>query len=93
MSFEDFKKSCQVTQDSVEEIEKRNIYPDDGRVPHVPFGFKNADWVEFKHQVQQGDDVYFFSTSRESWQNLAGRAGYVLVRGGEVVATFETMMN
>jgi hypothetical protein len=93
MTFEDWKKKHSVEKDSIEEIEKRNLYPDDGRVPHVPFGFMNEKWLNFKRQAQGGDEIYFYITSRESWQNLAGRAGFILVRNGEVVATFETMMN
>ncbi len=78
---------------SPEEIEAANLYEDDGRVPHVPFGFGHAKWVAFKSQAQPGDTFHEFSSSADSWRNLAGRAGFVLVRGGEAIATFGTMMN
>ena len=93
MSFDEWKKDCAVEEQTLEKIETVNLYPDDGRVPHVPFGLRNADWLRFKSKTQPGDTLYFYSTSPESWEHLAGRAGYVLVRGGEVVDTFNTMMN
>jgi hypothetical protein len=33
---------------TIEEIEATHTYPNDGRVPHVPFGFGNAEWLSFK---------------------------------------------
>jgi hypothetical protein len=77
----------------IEEIESAHMYPDDGRVPHVPFGFAHAKWIEFKRGIQPGDKIYDFASSPESWRNLAGRAGYVLVRDGKPVDTFVTLMN
>lgn len=78
---------------TIEEIEEAHYYPDDGRVPHVPFGFNNDQWVNFKRKLQPGDKIYDFCSSAHSWQNLAGRMGYVLVRNGEVVDFFVTLMN
>jgi hypothetical protein len=78
---------------TIAEIEAANTYPDDGRVPHVPFGFQNAKWLAFKAKMQPGDKIVDFATAPDSWQHLAGRAGYVLVRHGKPVDTFVTMMN
>jgi hypothetical protein len=78
---------------TIEEIEKMKTPPEDGRVPHVPFGFQNQKWLEFKSQIQPGDKIHDFSSSEESWENLAGRAGYILVREGRVIDTFVTIMN
>jgi hypothetical protein len=44
-------------------------------------------------QMQPGDELWAFSSSTVSWQNLCGRAGIALVRGGEVVASMITKMN
>lgn len=78
---------------TIEQIEVANLYEDDGRVPHVPFGFGNPDWLGFKAQVQPGNKLHLFESSPKSWRNLAGRAGYLLLRGNEVVDTFVTIMN
>jgi hypothetical protein len=78
---------------TIEEIESANTYPDDGRVPHVPFGFGNAAWLSFKNKIRPGDKILDFCSSEHSWQNLAGRAGYILVREGKVIDTLVTIMN
>ncbi len=78
---------------TIAEIEAANFPDDDGRVPHVPFGFANDKWLAFKAKMQPGDKIVDFATSPESWENLAGRAGYALVREGKPVETFVTMMN
>jgi hypothetical protein len=78
---------------SPEQIEADNLHEDDGRVPHLPFGFGHDKWAAFKAQAQPGDTFHAFSSSAESWRNLAGRAGFVLVRGEEALATFGTIMN
>jgi hypothetical protein len=78
---------------TIEEIEAANLYPDDGRVPHVPFGFTNDKWVAFKAKMQPGDKIVDFSTSDESWEHLAGRAGYAIMRGDEVIEEFVAIMN
>ena len=77
----------------IEEIERKHTYPEDGRIPHVPFGFANASWVEFKSQIEPGDKIYSFESSPESWRILAGREGYILVRNEKVIATMITRMS
>lgn len=66
------------------------IRPD---LPKVPFRFANAEWVAFKSMVRRGDKIVQYSTSRHSWEHLAGEAGYGLIRSGCVIATFRTMLN
>ncbi len=78
---------------TVEELEKLHMYPDDGRVPHVPFGFNHQAWLRFKSQIKPGDKIFAFESSQESWEHLAGRAGYELVRDEEVIASIITRMN
>jgi hypothetical protein len=78
---------------TLEEIEAANLYQDDGRVPHVPFGFGNDKWLAFKCQLQPGDQLHAFESSAESWKHLAGRAGFLIVRGDEIIAQFDTLMN
>jgi hypothetical protein len=43
--------------------------------------------------MRPGDDLWEYCISPESWQHLAGRAGYAVVREGEVVDGILTMMN
>jgi hypothetical protein len=78
---------------TIEEIEAANLSPNDGRVPHVPFGFESARWEQFKAQMQPGDLIYAFESAPETWSALAGRAGYVLVREGKPIAQIVTLMN
>ncbi len=40
-----------------------------------------------------GDELWKFSSGAESWGQLAGRGGYVILRNGEHVAHLTTMMN
>jgi hypothetical protein len=93
MNFDDWKRDMFVEKEAVEKVEADNLYPDDGRVPHVPFGFSHDKWLQFRRQMQPGDELYYYETSAESWRNLAGRSGYILVRDGEVIDNFGTMMN
>ena len=59
----------------------------------VPFGFSNGDWSQLLAIMQDGDELWTFSTSEESWKHLAGRAGISLVRNGEVIRSMVTKMN
>jgi hypothetical protein len=51
----------------------------------VPFGFKNIEWKELVASMQEGDELWEFSSAEHAWQHLAGRAGIALVRNGEIV--------
>jgi hypothetical protein len=59
----------------------------------VPFGAQASEWKAFKLRAQPGDEVWRFSSPPESWRALAGRAGVALVRNGEIVEKFVTLMN
>ena len=50
---------------------------------------------EFKAQFQEGDELWYFCTPPESWskKRMAGRAGYMIIRRGEIVASIVTLMN
>ena len=78
---------------TVAEVEALEMCPDDGRVPHVPFGFMNDRWEEFKAQVQEGDKIVAFSSDAESWVQMCGREGYHLVRDKGIVTEIITLMN
>jgi hypothetical protein len=59
----------------------------------VPFGFQNARWQALQAQVMEGDELWEYSSPPWTWSNMAGRAGYALVRGGKVVGEICTRMN
>lgn len=81
-------------QTTVEEAEGENLVEDERLGPNpVPFGFQHDRWLRFKEQIRQGDQVWRFSSSADSWEHLAGRAGLCIVRDGEVVDSIVTVMN
>ncbi len=55
---------------------------------------KNPDfWSSFRSQIQDGDEIWQYCSDRQSWDHLAGRAGYQITRGGETVGAVTTVMN
>ena len=58
-----------------------------------PFGGLNAQWETLKARMQPGDELWTFSSSAQSWADLAGRAGVALVRDGEIIERMVTIMN
>jgi hypothetical protein len=58
-----------------------------------PYGVSREAWIKLKSQMVEGDDIRAFSAPADYWENLAGRAGYALVRDGKVVASIVTIMN
>ena len=66
--------------------------PELGPLP-VAFGFQNAEWLEFIAKMQDGDELWRFTSSAGSWEHLCGRAGIALVRRGEIVDSIVTVMN
>lgn len=72
---------------SLEQVEAQNS------VNGVPFGGLSDEWIGLKSQMIAGDEIWTFSSSDESWENLAGRAGIALVRDGHPVVAIVTIMN
>jgi hypothetical protein len=58
-----------------------------------PSGVPSHAWSELKAQMKPGDDLRAFSSPPKSLQNLAGRAGYALVRAGKAIDGIVTMRN
>ena len=79
---------------SIEEAEKEHMVTDSrlGDAP-VPFGFSNNQWRELLAEMIDGDELWTFSTSDESWDNSCGRAGVSLVRNGKEVNCIIGKMN
>ncbi len=57
----------------------------------------NPRWIqaglEFRAKIQEGDELWEFCTAKHTWDNFAGRAGYLITRDGETVATLLTALN
>jgi hypothetical protein len=58
-----------------------------------PFGFRNGQWEAIKAAMQPGDELWTFASPAKSWEDLAGRAGIAVVRGGNPVMVLTTMLN
>jgi hypothetical protein len=58
-----------------------------------PVGRWLEDWRALVAAMRPGDELWEYCSSPESWQHLAGRAGYAVVREGEVVDGILTIMN
>jgi hypothetical protein len=81
-------------QTTVEESEIKHLVKDErpGSAP-VPFGMQNREWVKFKRQIKDGDELWEFCSPPKSWEDLCGRAGICIVRDGEIIDTIVTIMN
>jgi hypothetical protein len=62
-------------------------------VPMVPFGFANDRWVEFKAKISNGDELRRITAPDICWEQLRGWDGFVLLRDGQVVSAFMTLVN
>jgi hypothetical protein len=79
---------------TVAEAEAAHMVRNDWLGPDpVPFGFVNGKWRALLAEMQDGDELWAFSSSQESWARLGGRSGIALVRHGEVVRAVVTKMN
>jgi hypothetical protein len=72
---------------SVEEAEALHMH--EGH----PFGSLNREWNYLKSTMQAGDELWNFSSSRESWEQLFGREGVAVVRDGKPMIGIVTLMN
>lgn len=76
-----------------DDVEREHTCEDDGRVPHVPFGFNNSSWEEFKAKRSESTELRRYSSEPEDWERCMGSEGYVLIEGGRIVAAIVTRMN
>ncbi|HCE42869.1 MAG TPA: hypothetical protein DET40_04925 [Lentisphaeria bacterium] len=87
-------KEWLVRKISLEEAEKAHMVLDKRLGPDpLPFGFQYQKWLEFKNQLEEGDELWKFHSPTESWQNLCGRAGICILRKGDIVDCMVTTMN
>jgi hypothetical protein len=69
-----------------------NLSDDSRSVPRAADS-PHDEWEDFKARMQPGDTLVELSTPPEAWGRLGGWGGYVIVRGGRVVATFTTLVS
>jgi hypothetical protein len=69
------------------------IEAEDKKPAEIPFGYCNQSWVELLAAMNEGDEIWSFSSSDNSWQHLAGREGVALLRNGQVVTAIITCMS
>jgi hypothetical protein len=81
-----------IEQSSLKELES---YRKDwiGTDKYKPFGMNNDRWEAMKSMAQPGDEFWSFCSEPLSWSMLCGRAGYSLVRNGEIIHSIITAMN
>jgi hypothetical protein len=52
-----------------------------------------AGWNHIMARLTEHDEIWHFSSPPDYWENLAGRAGIALIRGGRSIAHVITVMN
>lgn len=79
---------------TVEEAEAEHLVRNKELGPEpVPFGFMYQDWKQLLAAMQPGDELWEFNSPEDTWKHLAGRAGFAVVRDGNLIASLVTMMN
>ena len=78
---------------SIEEQERMHRVRLPGRNETIAFGFNNGAWQQLIDTMEEGDELWTFTNSPETWENLAGRSGVALVRRDEVIRTLVTLMS
>ena len=59
-------------------------------VLHLPFGYENDKWETMKALVEDGDELWQYSTPEWTWGAFVGCAGIVLLRNDDIIAEFVT---
>lgn len=79
---------------TIEEAETLNMVSDARLGPEpIPFGYINHVWCKLKSLIQEGDELWEFSSPKVTWECLTGREGVVLMRKGKEVAYIITREN
>ena len=58
-----------------------------------PGGARGDEFDAFASKAKDGDELWWFKSPLESWQNMCGRAGYAILRDGKVIATYVSKMS
>jgi hypothetical protein len=83
-----------VRRTTIAEAEAENLVRDSRLGPDpIPFGWANASWSKLLAQVQPGDELWEYDSCQEDWDRLMGSSGFVLIRGGQIIANQVCRMN
>jgi hypothetical protein len=56
--------------------------------------YKGGDeWMDFIRKYKDGDEIYFWKSSEQSWRDLRGREGYVIIRDNQLLDIIWTGLN
>ena len=63
-------------------------------------GFFTADelspyelWKKFYNSYQEGDDIWYYNSSTNSWKESMGTQGYAIFRNNEYICNYTTMQS
>ena len=59
----------------------------------VTFDYQSRRWLDFKRQIQEGDELWEFRSPFQTWLHLRGRQGICIVRDGEIIDSIVTVLN
>lgn len=76
---------------SVTEAEAAHMVTIENR--QVPFGYNSGHWQRLLSEMQDGDELWEYSSGDQSWEDLAGREGLALVRNGKIIFDIMTCMS
>jgi hypothetical protein len=88
------KKDCLVKKTTPKKAEQENLIQLDELGPEpILFRHIHERWLQFKSQMRKGDELWTFRNSDKEWVELCGRKGFCIVRNGEIVAGFITLLS
>ncbi|WP_309382961.1 hypothetical protein [Cerasicoccus frondis] len=58
-----------------------------------PFGQVTAAWKSFTSQLEEGDELWSFSSPPENFAKKCGCRGFAIIRDGKVIKYFSTLMS
>jgi hypothetical protein len=76
---------------SVEAVELKMAGQKEIAPPH--FLLPSEKWENMKRQLEPTDELWEYCSPQRSWKAKCGRAGYCILRDGEIVASAMTLMN
>jgi hypothetical protein len=79
---------------TIAEAEAAHMVQDERLGPDpIPFGFQHSRWRDLLSQMRDGDEIWSFASSPDSFEHNAGRAGTALVRNGQIVTVLTSIIN
>ena len=74
-----------------------DLFLSDGLISFPEIGIRDyqvdLENVEMLGSLQSGDEVWIFSSPKDDWESMCGRAGLALVRDNEIVGSYVIFVN